>query len=387
MARENKTEKIRRREKSASGTSVSDSADVEPCLATAAELLKNPAAMYCALVEHVPAVVYIAALDVQTTPVFISPQIRTLLGFLPHEFYGTDLWLQLIYPEDRQKVIDARANTRTSLSGLALEYRVFAKDGGVLWFRDRAEVLRDHKGNPLCLQGVVLDITDLKHAEKRYRELGGHLLSVREEERKRIAREIHDELGQVMTALKLELDLIGSELGENEGACSRRLKGMTKLITGALKTVKRISSELRPPALDTLSLGAAVEWEAGEFQKRTGIRCEAFLEPAEIDLDRRTSTDVFRIIQEALTNVVRHAGAKRVRVTLKKRAHDMLIEVSDNGRGITKEQALGKNSFGLLGMRERVSVLGGTMGIRGVTGKGTILCVSIPLSRAGGSAA
>ncbi len=383
MGRENRTETRSRRERGAPRSSGSVSPDVGPCLATAAQLLKNPEAMYRALVEHVPAMVYIAALDEQTTPVFVSPQIETLLGFLPHEFYGTGLWLRLIPEEDRQKVVDARAETRARLSGFALEYRVFAKDGGVVWFRDRAEVLRDNNGNPLCLQGVVLDITDLKHAEERYRELGGHLLSVREEERKRIAREVHDELGQVMTALKLELDLITNEQAKNEGEFSRRLKAMTKLITGALKTVKRISSELRPPALDALGLGAAVEWESGEFQKRTGIRCEVFLQPGEIDFDPRASTEVFRIIQEALTNVVRHAKAKRVRVTLKKRAHDILIEVSDNGRGITEEEALGKKSFGLLGMRERVSFLGGTMGIRGVPGKGTILCVEIPLSSPG----
>jgi len=356
-----------------------------PCVATAAQLLGNPEAMYRTLVEHVPAMVYIAALDEQTTPVFISPQIRTLLGFLPNEFYGTGLWLQLIAPEDRQKVLDARAHARTSLSGFALEYRVIGKDGGIVWFKDRAEVLRNHHGSPLCLQGVVLDITDLKHAEERYRELGGHLLSVREEERKRISREVHDELGQVMTALKLELDLIGSELTESNGACSARLKAMTKLITGALKTVKRISAELRPPALDTLGLGAAVEWEAGEFQKRTGIRCEVFLEPGELNPDHRTSTEVFRIIQEALTNVTRHANAKRVKVTLRKRADDLLIEVSDNGRGITEEEALGKKSFGLLGMRERVGFLGGTIGIRGTPRRGTVVCVSIPLSGAPGN--
>ncbi|MGE5311441.1 MAG: ATP-binding protein [Nitrospirota bacterium] len=218
-------------------------------------------------------------------------------------------------------------------------------------------------------------------AHEELRNLSLYLQTAREEERTRIAREIHDELGQALTALKMDLFWLRKRLGPEAGAFEAKTDSMEKVIDDTIATVQRLSGELRPGILDDLGLAAAIEWQAGEFEKRTGIPCRVQVSPEDITLDRDRSTTVFRIFQEALTNVARHAHATEVAVSLEQGEARVNLTVVDNGRGITEKELSSSKSFGLLGIRERVRFLGGDIVIEGRPKKGTTVRVAIPLDR------
>ena len=205
---------------------------------------------------------------------------------------------------------------------------------------------------------------------------------MREEERTRIAREIHDELGQTLTGFKMELAWLKGRLAKGVGAgnlaaLQGKVDEMSGLIDFTIQTVCRVAIELRPQLLDDLGLAAALDWETKDFQKRTGIPCEVELE--NVDLDRDRSTALFRICQEALTNVTRHAGASAVSVRMQREGNTLVLEVQDNGKGIAEKDLLQRRSFGLLGMRERATLEGGELQITGQPGKGTTVLVRLPL--------
>ncbi|MGH7453905.1 MAG: PAS domain S-box protein, partial [bacterium] len=258
-----------------------------------------------------------------------------------------------------------------------------------LWVSANARPLNGDDG---VLQGgvaVIRDITESKLAEhelrssrEQLRNLTNYLESVREEERTHIAREIHDELGQVMTALKMDLSWLSKRLLKEQDSLLEKTQSMSKLVDMTVKTVQRISAELRPGLLDDLGLAAAIEWQTSQFRERTGIECEAALDLDGISLDRERSTMFFRILQEALTNVVRHAQATKVEIGLTRRERKLLLKVRDNGKGITNNKVYEATSFGLIGMRERARRFRGKVKIRGIQDKGTVLVVSMPLESA-----
>jgi len=216
----------------------------------------------------------------------------------------------------------------------------------------------------------------LKESEDKLRRLAAHLISVREEERAHIAREIHDELGQVLTGLKMEVGSLAKRLTDK--ALIEKTDSMGKLIDSTVQTVRKIATGLRPEMLDDMGLIAAVGWQAKEFQKRTGIRCRAKL-PPEVKFDIDISTTMFRIFQEILTNVARHSRATRVDIELQIAPDRIGLEVVDNGVGITDTDMSGKKSLGLLGMHERALLFGGDVKITGTPSHGTRVSVSIPL--------
>lgn len=216
----------------------------------------------------------------------------------------------------------------------------------------------------------------LKESEDKLRRLAAHLISVREEERAHIAREIHDELGQVLTGLKMEVTWLAKRLREKP--LIEKTDSMCKLIDTTVQTVRKIATGLRPEMLDDMGLIAAVGWQAKEFQKRTGIRCRAKL-PPEVKLDIDVSTTMFRIFQEILTNVARHSRATRVDMELTIAEDKVGLEVVDNGVGIADSDLNGKKSLGLLGMHERALLFGGEVKITGTPGHGTRVSVSIPI--------
>jgi signal transduction histidine kinase len=213
------------------------------------------------------------------------------------------------------------------------------------------------------------------------RELAARAQSVREEERAQIAREIHDELGQALTGLKMDVTWLARRLKRNgsQGSLLKKAEGMVGLIEEAIQRLRRIAAQLRPGVLDDLGLVAAVEWQIHEFQARTGIPCRVLASPLDIPLDQDRSTAMFRILQEALTNVARHAGATSVSVRLREKAGDLILEVKDSGRGITRGEISSPRSLGILGMRERALILGGEVRFRGAPGKGTTVTVRMPL--------
>ncbi len=222
----------------------------------------------------------------------------------------------------------------------------------------------------------------LRESHEQLRALSIYLQSVREEERTRIAREVHDELGQALTSCKLDLAWIAGKLPKELKPLLQKARDLTAHIDSTIQTVRRISSELRPGVLDHLGLAAALEWQANEFESRTGIRCHTDSHLGGPQLDSNLSTTLFRIFQETLTNIIRHAAATKVVVTLRQADGRVTLEVEDNGRGISKAEISNPKSMGLLGMRERAALLGGAFRIGRVPkGKGTRVSVSLPLRR------
>jgi signal transduction histidine kinase/DNA-binding CsgD family transcriptional regulator len=209
------------------------------------------------------------------------------------------------------------------------------------------------------------------------------LMRVQEEERARIARELHDELGQLLTAAKFELaPLLRTDAVPESIALVQRVLA---LLDRTVESVRRIAYELRPPLLAKFGLAPALELEVSAFQERTGIECEFSIRSPEIELDPARSTAVFRVVQEALTNVARHAHATRVVIVLHQSPSEVLLDVRDNGRGITPAQLEDPTSLGILGMRERVRQFGGTIDVEGIHGRGTDFIVRIPVPSAAGS--
>jgi len=232
---------------------------------------------------------------------------------------------------------------------------------------------------------VLEDITERKRAERELQRsfaelhaLNAQLQSVREEERTRLARELHDQLGQSLTAIKIDLAVLRTTPARDQQL--QRIDAMSGQVDETIRSVRRISTELRPAILDDLGLVAAVEWAAEEFQARTGIQCQTDLPEMNPDIDAARATALFRILQETLTNIARHAGATQVTIGLSQQSGHLSLEVGDNGGGIGEEQLRASSSLGILGMRERTRLLGGEFFI-GNPGSGTAVRVSIPLDR------
>ena len=220
---------------------------------------------------------------------------------------------------------------------------------------------------------------ELQQSRQELRDLAAYLESVREQERADIAREIHDELGQALTALKLDIHWVGKRAGGKSAELLAKTRAMSGMIDATMQSVRRISSALRPKLLDDLGLSAAIEWQAREFQQHSGISCEIRSQPDDIVLDQARSTTLFRIFQETLTNVARHAQASRVEIDLSTNGSGAVeMVVRDDGQGITPEQLADAHSLGVIGMRERVRSLRGTIEFIGRPGSGTTVRVSLP---------
>lgn len=223
-------------------------------------------------------------------------------------------------------------------------------------------------------EGVVWE------SRERLRKLAARLHAVREEEQTAIAREVHDVLGQALTSLRMDVSWIMARLPEKRDALSERGSAMTSLLDATLADVRQLVSHLRPAVLDDLGLEAAIEWQAQKFTKRTGVETEVKLPALEIGLDRERATAVFRVLQEALTNVARHAEASRVEIRLRAKGDMMMLEVRDDGKGVTDDALASAWSIGLTGMRERAGALGGRVDINRVETAGTAVIIQMPLA-------
>jgi signal transduction histidine kinase len=221
----------------------------------------------------------------------------------------------------------------------------------------------------------------LRASEEKLRALAAREQSVREEERARIAREIHDQLGQALTGLKMDLTWLNARL-PGQKTVAEKVQSMFRLIDDTIQSVRKIATLLRPEVLDQLGLAAAVGWQAREFQMRTGIRCKVSVPAEPVPAGPELSTAAFRIFQELLTNVARHAGATRVEVSMRADGGRLLLEVQDNGKGISEADLSGSKSLGLLGMRERAMAFGGSVEFSGTGGTGTRVAVVLPLPAA-----
>ena len=342
---------------------------------------------YRSLVEQIPAITYIAALDAPNKLVYVSPQTM-LLGFPPEVWLADpDLRLRHIHDEDRVGVLEHYERSRLSGEPLRCEYRMLTRSGKVLWFSDRASVVRDESGERLFLQGMMTNITSAKQREQQLlesrelmRSLARHQVGVREEERSRIARDVHDELGQKLTALQLEASMLSARYHDDPPELSLKLRGLLALIDATMDSVRAIATDLRPPVLD-LGLVPAIEWQVQEFQRRTGIACELALGDDDIELDEERATAIFRMLQEALTNVARHARATQVEIVLTLQQDMLQLTVEDNGVGMLANRPGGKKSFGLLGLRERALMVGGEVDIDSRPGR-TAVRITLPVAGA-----
>ncbi len=216
-----------------------------------------------------------------------------------------------------------------------------------------------------------------ERSHEQLRNLYHRLEQVREEERTRTAREVHDHLSQLLTTIKLELSLLSKKLAHYNPTIQKSAEQLIEMSDGAIQTVKRISMDLRPPILDDLGIAEAITWQAKDFRVRTGIECKFVDELEDYEPDLERSTTLFRVFQETLTNIVRHAGATKVCVTLSQKNDVITLHVQDNGCGISSHQVSSLRSLGLLGMRERAMVWGGNVLIRGVASGGTTVTINI----------
>jgi PAS domain S-box-containing protein len=267
------------------------------------------------------------------------------------------------------------------------------KTGGIFPEELSIQALRGPDGSIRRFISIFSDITErkrneeelLKHqqrleeSEARLRELAAFLQTVREEERTRIARELHDELGQALTALRIDLGWLRGKCGSLGAPAAERVASAFSVVEQSIVSLRRISEDLRPAMLDSLGLAAAIEHHTTQFSQRTGIPCRLSMNREEFDLDSNLATAVFRIVQEALTNVARHAEASEVSVSIDETDDGIDMVVTDNGRGIGASG--NKKTFGLLGMRERITILGGTLEIDSRPERGTRISCRLPLTK------
>lgn len=294
--------------------------------------------------------------------------------------------LSIVAPAYREVFAELTARVLAGETG-ELEFEIVGLRGTRRWLETHMVPLRDPSGTITAALGITRDISERKRAEsalrasqERLRSLAHRLQEVREQERARIARDIHDGIAQTLTALKLDLRWIRDTLNGERPDLASKLDDMTEAVGLTIQDMRRMSTELRPEVLDHLGLAAAIEWAGREFQRRTGIGCRLRAGIHDVALERDAATGLFRIFQEALANVARHAGAASVTITLREQPGAVVLELWDDGRGITEQQRAGTGSLGLLAMRERALLLGGSLDVRGVPGRGTHLSVRIPVS-------
>lgn len=311
----------------------------------------------------------------------VNDSFVALTGYSREEAVGhtaldLNLWPN---PNDRIRVM-TKLKKETSVRDF--EARMRLKNG-----EERILLLSIEKielDGQVCLLHVANDVTLRKRAEESLRALSARIHSAQEEEGTRIAREIHDELGGALTGLKWDLERIDNTLTTPENGSRipevrKRIGNMTNVIETTINTVRRISSELRPGVLDDLGLVAAIEWQVQQFQSRSGVKCHWDNKAGEVELKRETATAVFRILQEILTNVLRHSRASNLYVKLSKTEECFELEVTDDDQGITESQRMNSRSLGLLGMKERALLVSGEVHIRGEEGVGTTVLVRVPL--------
>jgi PAS domain S-box-containing protein len=316
-----------------------------------------------------------------------SEEMYRMYGQDPARFHPTsDAIVELITPADRPMVLLASDRAIKERRPFAYDLRIRRSDGQIRILHCRGHAVTNADGNVTGLIGTAQDVTDRRQVEERLREsqrrlraLTARREAILEEERARISREIHDELGQILTASKLDVAWVRDSLPGAPTEIRARLDELASRLDATVKTVRRITTELRPVVLDQLGLGAAVEWLARDFAHRTGLACtvRAALDGRALPPD--TATGLFRILQEALTNVTRHAGAANVRVELWAADDTVCLQVSDDGRGISDAAIMRSDGLGIMGMRERAILLGGALEILALQPSGTRLSVWAPI--------
>ena len=328
-----------------------------------------------------------------TNEIWWGDGFQNLFGYPMHELEpDIQSWTTRLHEEDRErtvasihKVIDSGQTTWSE------EYRFRRKDGNFAYVYDRGFIIHDAQGKPVRMVGGMTDVTGRKQAEeqlelsrRQMRALTARLESLREEERTRISREIHDELGQMLTGLKMDLRWVEKRLSNMESKelnpVLDKVVDASELTDQTINCVQRIAMELRPGVLDHLGLPTAVKYEAKRFEDRSGVNCNVYLSELSIELKPNVSTIIFRILQEALTNAARHAHATKVDIDLFEQAGEIVLQVRDDGKGISPDDTESPRSLGLVGMKERASLLGGSITFERAPTGGTMVTLRVPRS-------
>ena len=349
------------------------------------------AAVMQAFVSNTPGLVYQFTLHADGSVAFpyLSEGCAALLGLSAPELQeAPGKFLDLILPDDRKDYIDAMMASATGLAPWNWEGRIWIDAwNDVKWINLRAAP-HHLPAEPGAVQweGIMTNITankqekeEVTRSRARLAELNAHVEQVKEQERTRIAREIHDDLGGNLTAIKMALAMLARRLPPDQPQLAEKAAYVDALVDRTIDAVHRISLDLRPSMLD-FGIVAALEWQVGEFEKQNGIACSFSCNEKDIDLGLDHATALFRIFQEALTNIAKHARASRVVVRLQRLRQQVTLTITDNGTGIAAADRSKPQSFGLRGMNERARALGGTMAITAANGGGTVVTIRIRLA-------
>ncbi len=325
--------------------------------------------------------------DAAGSTTYVNPRWCQISGITYEKAMGNG-WFEAVHPDDRDMLRrnweEATRHQQVSVS----EYRFVRPNGSTAWVIGQAIPERDADGAIVGYVGTTTDITDRKLAEKemeessqKLRQLTTHLLNIREEERKRIGREIHDELGQQLTAIKMDISWIAKKTDPSQEAFKTKLQNVIALLDGGNQSIRRILNELRPVILDDYGLLEALRWQAQQFTANTHIPVAMTASESDMKIPEEISTCIFRVFQEALTNITRYAKATQVKVSLDIDSDSVLLNIEDNGLGFDTELTKTKKSFGILGMKERVASLNGRFDLSSVPGNGTRISIHIPITQ------
>lgn len=325
----------------------------------------------------------------QTGAMYFSPQFKDILGYEDRELANDAQALRdAIHPDDVNYVIASLKAHLEHQGVYDVEYQVRTKSGNFRWIQSRGQALWNDAGEPYRMVGWIIDVTERKLADEALRasreelqRLSANIQHAREKEKNRIARELHDDLGQLLVALKMEAARIDDYVSGTETTTPlASMRNVDALIDELVDSVRRIAADLRPAMLDDLGLIPALDWLIERFSASHGIDVARRIGARNVDFNREGSTAVFRIVQEALTNVARHSGATSVTIDIARKGSDCVVRVADNGRGCAGDVRSSPEAFGLLGMRERAAQLGGTVEIGTAPGHGFALTVAFPLA-------
>lgn len=316
---------------------------------------------------------------------YIGEGSQALLGIVPRDLEAAPgLFTDLVHPED----IDAFRNTMQSsarnLTFWGWEGRVVLPGTATKWL-SLGSTPQTTAGGEVEWEGIMVDVTKTKLAEiefarsqEQLREFSSHIQDAKEQERLRIAREVHDEIGGLLTAIKMDLAWMKQRLPKDNPILAEKTTAIENLVDKAATAARNLAHSLRPGYLDSFGIVAAIEMEANEFQQRTGVKCVLGHTDDDIELSPDVSIALFRIFQEALTNIMKHAQANEVKVSIYSRENGVDLTISDNGLGFSEPDRLKPRSFGLRGIQERVAHFGGEVKITSTSGQGTMIAVTIP---------
>ncbi|MDE3213066.1 MAG: PAS domain S-box protein, partial [Bacteroidota bacterium] len=323
--------------------------------------------------------------DLESNQVSLSQKVNEIYG-IPEETLDCGEFIKsVVHPDDKGYVDEQLQMAIRGYKEYNIDHRIIDGSGNVVWINARAELIRDTEGKPVRMFGTVLDITETKNAElqikaynERLRQLTAHLQRIREEERKRIGREIHDELGQQLTAIKMDIAWIEKHVENPQPAVRTKLRNMIELLDGSNQSVRKILNELRPTILDNNGLVEAMEYHARQFTSSTYIPVLFRYVDQDMELNEQTSTCIFRVFQESLTNIMKYAQATEVRISIAIKFGKVLVAIEDDGIGFDLREIDTKNTFGIIGMRERVRAMGGDFEVESKPGKGTRISIILP---------